>query len=373
MSIESLLRKKAEQQKQLETEKPRLEIVSTITTIPEIPNQPNIGNQPDIDNQPNSTNITNPTQILKSVSPSNDFAKVPNSIVRIAVPERFFKGMSKNTYDALYLKTRGAINPTRKIRATKSDLIRWTGVSDVTIDKHIRHLKSVGLLKVEFVIGSHEGNWYEIFIPEEIKQPNQLNQPSIPNQVGGEVPNLVGEVGGGELIENKEFIKNPNTSLKTNTKNDDEAFAALTEVFAQASEEISGKLPNKNQQENWKELAELLVMELKVASARTASVSNVPAFLTEHLRRRLMPVKRPETKSPTKTNKSSQNSQTGNQQPSELIGQYQAEPLTEQGRESTLKAFAGYMEKGQKEFLLGLEDSYTREDWEWLMKELKIA
>jgi hypothetical protein len=44
------------------------------------------------------------------------------------------------------------------------------------------------------------------------------------------------------------------------------------------------------------ELAELLVMELEVASARTTSVSDVPAFLTEHLRRRLMPAKRKQQK-----------------------------------------------------------------------------
>jgi hypothetical protein len=80
-----------------------------------------------------------------------------------------------------------------------------------------------------------------------------------------------------------------------------------------------------------------------------------------------MPAKREIAKS--KTNKSSH---IGKQQPSEAIETYQAEPLSEQGRESTLKAFAGYMEKGQKEFLLGLQESYTKEDWEWLIKELKI-
>lgn len=373
MSIESLLRKKAEQQKQLDAEKPRLEIVPAII---DIPNQPYIPNQPNVDNQfietniPNLPNITNPNQSLKSVSPSSDYAKVPNSIVRVGVPERYFKGMSKNTYDALYLKTRGAINPIRKIRATKSDLIRWTGVSDVTLDKHIRHLKSVGLLKVEFIIGSHEGNWYEVFIPEEIEehdQPHQPNQPYLPKKVGGEVPNLVGDVGGVKPIENKELISSSKTSLKTNTKNDDEAFAGFTELIAKACEKISGKLPNKNQQRKWTELAELLIMELEVASARTATVSDVPAFLTEHLRRRLMPTKKEAAK--TKTSKSSQ---IGKQQPSAPIETYQAEPLNEQGRELTLKAFAGYIEKGQKEFLMGLEESYTKEDWQWLIKELKI-
>ncbi|HEX8772890.1 MAG TPA: hypothetical protein VF735_04745 [Pyrinomonadaceae bacterium] len=35
------------------------------------------------------------------------------------------------------------------------------------------------------------------------------------------------------------------------------------------------------------ELAELLVAELRIAAARTSNVSSLPAFLTEHLRRRL--------------------------------------------------------------------------------------
>jgi hypothetical protein len=175
-------------------------------------------------------------------------------------------------------------------------------------------------------------------------------------------------VGGVSLpTENKGVKEELRLSFKDKIKSDDEAFATLNELFAKACEKLTGKSPNKSQQENWKELAELLIMELEVASARTKSVSNVPAFLTEHLRRRLMPTKREAPKS-----KSNKTSPIGKQQLSEPIEQYQAEPLTEQGRESTLKAFDGYIEKGQKEFLMGLEDSYTKEDWKWLMKELKI-
>jgi hypothetical protein len=49
---------------------------------------------------------------------------------------------------------------------------------------------------------------------------------------------------------------------------------------------ITGKEASKMEAERWNELAELLMTELKIAAART-TVSNVPAFLTEHLRRRL--------------------------------------------------------------------------------------
>jgi hypothetical protein len=54
-----------------------------------------------------------------------------------------------------------------------------------------------------------------------------------------------------------------------------------------SSERISGKISSKAERENWRELAELLAAELETAAARTNGVSNVPAFLTEHLSRRL--------------------------------------------------------------------------------------
>jgi hypothetical protein len=85
-----------------------------------------------------------------------------------------------------------------------------------------------------------------------------------------------------------------------------------------------------------------------------------------------MPAKREAAKKEVSKTKTSKSSKVGKQQPTEPVETYLAEPLSEQGRESTRQAFAGYIEKGQKEFLMGLEDSYTKEDWEWLMKELKI-
>jgi hypothetical protein len=79
------------------------------------------------------------------------------------------------------------------------------------------------------------------------------------------------------------------TSFKTKEeKFDDDAhtrrfIAKLTE----AEKELTGKVSMNS--EKWEALADLLIMELKIAAART-TVSNVPAFLTEHLRRRLWKV-----------------------------------------------------------------------------------
>jgi hypothetical protein len=67
---------------------------------------------------------------------------------------------------------------------------------------------------------------------------------------------------------------------------DDEAFASFVELMSRTAKEVTGRAPTNAERERWLELAELLSAELKIAAGRT-TVSSVPAFLTEHLRRRL--------------------------------------------------------------------------------------
>lgn len=67
---------------------------------------------------------------------------------------------------------------------------------------------------------------------------------------------------------------------------DDESFDALVEKLKTASREVSGKEPSRADAERWAEVAEILVTELKVAASRT-TITSAPAFLAEHLRRRL--------------------------------------------------------------------------------------
>jgi hypothetical protein len=340
-------------------EKPRLELVEDT--------------QPTQHTQPNIPNVTNPTYLTNPISPKNDYTKVANSIAREAVPDRLFKGMSKNTYDALYLKTRGAHNPVRKIRATKSDLLRWTGVSDVTLDKHIRHLKSVGLVKVDFIIGSHNGNWYEVFIPEEMELPNQPNQPNIPKKVGGEAPNLVGDVGGVLLLENKEVTENPKTSLKTNTKNDDEAdalFSGFIEKFQAAAKKLTGAPLSKYEREKWERLADLLVLELETASRHAGNpVSSVPAFLTKVLSSKLLNQKQHER---TSKSKSGTKPDTVGKYYPELDGaDEEIKPLSDESREAAIDFLREF--KDEKEFLESYKKWYTEDDWNWITKELGIS
>jgi len=68
--------------------------------------------------------------------------------------------------------------------------------------------------------------------------------------------------------------------------NDDEAFADFVGLMGRAAEEVTGRPPSAAERERWLELAEVLSTELKIAAGRT-TVSSVPAFLAEHLRRRL--------------------------------------------------------------------------------------
>jgi hypothetical protein len=56
--------------------------------------------------------------------------------------------------------------------------------------------------------------------------------------------------------------------------------------MGKTAEEITGHTPSRAESERWVELAEVLSAELKIAAGRT-TVSSAPAFLAEHLRRRL--------------------------------------------------------------------------------------
>jgi hypothetical protein len=77
----------------------------------------------------------------------------------------------------------------------------------------------------------------------------------------------------------------PKTLIKTKEEIfDDDAARAMAKTLLQAERELTGK--NSSNSIQWRELAEVLVAELKIAAGRT-TISNVPAFMAEHLRRRL--------------------------------------------------------------------------------------
>ena len=58
------------------------------------------------------------------IAPARDYNKRANSIDREALPAGTFPGASKKIYDALYLRTRGAVTPERIIRATRREMMK---------------------------------------------------------------------------------------------------------------------------------------------------------------------------------------------------------------------------------------------------------
>jgi hypothetical protein len=229
----------------------------------------------------------------EQIAPARDFNRRANSLEREALPKGLFPGTSKKLYDALYLRTRGAVVPVRAIQATRRELMDWSGIrSKNTIALNLNLLTATGLILKTLEIGNPEGSFYEVNLPEELTlQPYPSipspTQPSPAQKLGRDPTQKLGWAGLGKIEENKGTYGFPKTFLKTTTESDDdEALAGLVRRLKAAAKEITGRETSQVESARWDELAEVIVTELKIAAART-TVSNVPAFLTEHLRRRL--------------------------------------------------------------------------------------
>ncbi|HVF45210.1 MAG TPA: hypothetical protein VM936_19445 [Pyrinomonadaceae bacterium] len=251
---------------------------------------------------------TPPTDATHPISPERDFTKVPNSVARDVVPAGHFVGKSKQLYDCLYQRTRGAIVPARRVAISKPELMKASGIgSERTLLKNVGHLRNLGLIQVTYTDGGHEGNTYEVFTPEEVGlriSPTPPTPPT-PRHARVELPPVPpvesGVRGvGSEPLESSVY-ELPKTFIKTNTENDDDeaapappqrdvisesAFTGLCELLAKATREITGKPPEPIDRERWREIGEVLATELRIVAGRT-TVSSVPALLAEHLRRRL--------------------------------------------------------------------------------------
>lgn len=310
-----------------------------------------------------------------ATAPVSNFQKVTNTITKEAIPQGLFKpGKSKQIYDVLYGLTRGAIVPVRTIRISKPKLRKLSGVgARTTMDACLVHLEQVGLISQKINDGGfHDGNDFEVFTPEEIT-PLTMVTPSSHGSHGNDASKqaMVGSLDSSHGRQGSELVNigtkdTPKTSLKTIEKNDDEAFGKMNETLAKVFEKVSGKRPQKKDAEKLNELAEFLAMELEIAAARAKSVSNVPAFLTEHLRRRLL---KREASLPSKQSGKVSGKLSGKQESELPI--YDPEPLSEQGREAVLRTMREYIAKGQKDFVFGQRESYTESDWQWLTKNLE--
>ncbi len=201
-------------------------------------------------------------------------------------------------------------------------LMKLSGIrSRNTVHKALYGLiEKLSVEKVAEASGSPFGPRYRIYGPQEILRRRKeagmvidtdtkkiMQRGSIPDAIPTGIPGgipeypkfwdtplpeigIVGIPKFGILL-NRENILGAESSAGGSSSNkyaggDDEAFAGFVELMRKAAEEVTGHTPTAAEKSRWADLAELLAAELKIAAGRT-TVSSAPAFLTEHLRRRL--------------------------------------------------------------------------------------
>ncbi len=308
-------------------------------------------------------------KLKTEISPSRDFQKVPNSISRNL---NLFRGKSKQVWDYLWSVSRGAINPVRTVRKSRKEIKEGSKLGSlVTVDAAIEHLMDIGLLKVVRAVGSSAGNEYEIFTPEEISDSSTSSTSSTRYtsltqklDILDILPSSISSIT--QTAENKGTYSDPNTSLKTKRGNDDDDSAAALAEFAEKMSAISTKLTGKKlssrEKEKWGILADLMILELESAAKKSTSISSVPAFLTEILRRKLLggSLSPPSKKTTVKFDTVGQ---------PDTSGAYEIKVLDQKGRE---EALTHLREFADEDFLPDFKKWYLDQDWQWLMENLKI-
>jgi hypothetical protein len=237
------------------------------------------------------TPVTPVQRVKEDAAPKRDFTRVPNSVVRDAIPAGMFTGKGKQLYDYLYSQTRGAIVPSKSARIPTEKVMKGAGMTRHTYRTHLERLMRSGLIQVEERPGEHGGNFFTVYTPDEVGV--ERGHRGDRGDRGDPCQNLPG-VQGSEVDRGDRGLSAEDTTtsgvsktlIKTNTEIDDEGFAGFIGLIRETAKEITGRELSNLEQERWRELAELLMTELRIAAART-TVSSVPAFLTEHLRRRL--------------------------------------------------------------------------------------
>ena len=240
----------------------------------------------------NRKKLTPVTGVNQEAAPKKDFTRAANSIVRDAIPAGVFTGKGKHLYDYLYSQTRGAITPVHAARIPTEKVMAGAGMTRNTFRFHLERLCNSGLVRVDQRSGEHGGNVYTVLLPEEAGlQRGDRGHRGERGDTGENLPLVQGsEVDPSHLGSNpteSDTYGDAKTFIKTKDINtDDEAFAEFAAAVRKTAKEITGKDPSKTEAARWAEVAEVLMTELRIAAGRT-TISSVPAFLAEHLRRRL--------------------------------------------------------------------------------------
>jgi len=239
--------------------------------------------------------VTPVTPVGEGVAPKRDFTRTANSIVRDAIPAGIFTGKCKQLYDYLYSQTRGAIMPVLSARIPTERVMKGAGMTRHTYRAHIHRLISFGLVEVEEKPGEHGGNIYTVYLPEDRSDTGHRGYRGDTGHTGEKVQGVQGSQAHpgdrGLSANNSTTSGESKTFFKTKEEidDDDAALAGLVATLKGAAKEITGRELSAAESERWRELGDVLVAELKIAAART-TVSSVPSFLAEHLRRRLWKV-----------------------------------------------------------------------------------
>lgn len=261
---------------------------------------------------PSSTPSSLAVYQKKEIAPSKNFHRVANSINKEAIEQGLFSRPSyKMVYDVLYLLSRGAIIPARKVRISKEVLQKKANIgSRVTLDAALAHLQTVGLVGINIIGGKQGGNEYEVFLPEEITPASTPTRDASTPTRGGTSISSPGQIlealepliytpssTRSELV-NIEPKADPKTLSKTLQEEiDDEppaAFAGFIKVFDELFQELTGKSIELKNRSKLKNLAEVLAQEIRVAADRTQAVSDVAAFATKHFSNRFFTARRRE-------------------------------------------------------------------------------
>ena len=166
--------------------------------------------------------------------------------------------------------------------------------SRITFDSNIQHLIMVGLVKETIFTGEHNGNEFEVFMPEEITLPSQSSMTSMSSltSIGQKLDRLLiletsqTRQGSGAMITGVPDV--PKTSLKTLKYIDDDApVISVLDKLNETARKLTGKELTKKDLEKFSELIDILISETVIAAARTGSISAFMLFMTENLRRRL--------------------------------------------------------------------------------------
>jgi hypothetical protein len=242
-----------------------------ITAVPEyrgtgVPQPENIVDQQQVsDGLPQYSGTAVPNVSNISI-PESRFYRKPNEASDAL--DRHLSAAESKVFDQLYRLIHGFNLPERQIRIEV--LRQRTGYnSDKTIRTALAGLEAKGIISRSGHRNSPGGEVYRIL-----------------SYSGTGVPEYRSTAAENTSVLESKFTGQLNTTLKDKI-NDDEAFAEFLTLLKQANREVTGRETSASESGRWRELAELLVTELKIAAGRTGSVSSVPAFLTEHLHRRL--------------------------------------------------------------------------------------